>query len=309
MRAKRYEPCIECNTQRAHCCKASRNREVIISITSRLLVRVRSPAKHSKFTQIRLEGFFCTPKTLPKRYQTQLLEIMLKLTPILLAIATGLVMYLVSSWRLKRQLDAQSTALAEPGLMALTAKLAKALDLPGLKVNVFEIEPVNGLAAPDGRVFITRGFLNKYKVNEITGEEIASVIAHELGHVALGHAKRRMIDFSGQNAIRVVLVMILSRFIPFVGVYIANFLAGLIGSRLSRQDEYEADAYAAALLTKAGIGTAPQINLFKKLDKMAPTTGMPAWMMSHPKSVQRIAAIEKLAANWGANKPVNITES
>lgn len=226
---------------------------------------------------------------------------MLKLTPILLAIGTAVVMYLFSAWRTNRMLDSQSTPLEEPRLLALSNRLARALDLPRLDVHVYEIDVINGLASADGRIFITRGFLNKMKAEEVTEEEITSVIAHELGHVALGHSKRRMIDFSGQNAIRVILSIILARFIPFIGVYIADFIAKLIGSRLSRQDEYEADAYAAALLTKAKIGVAPQINLFKKLDKMAPTAGMPAWMLSHPKAGQRIAAIEKLAAQWGDN--------
>ena len=40
------------------------------------------------------------------------------------------------------------------------------------------------------------------------------MIAHELGHVALGHSRRRMIDFSGQNALRTALTWCLGRFIP-----------------------------------------------------------------------------------------------
>jgi len=163
---------------------------------------------------------------------------MLKFTPILLAIAYAFVMYRVSVWRTRRELDAQSTELADPALKKLCDQMAAALDLPRIKVNIYEIEPVNGLAAPDGRIFITRGFYNKYRQGEVTGEEMASVIAHELGHVALGHSRRRMIDFAGQNAIRTALAMILSRFIPFIGVYIANFLTMLIASRLSRSDEY-----------------------------------------------------------------------
>ncbi|KAG1648250.1 Metalloprotease LoiP [Nymphon striatum] len=125
------------------------------------------------------------------------------------------------------------------------------------QVHIYEIEPINGLAAPDGR-FITRGFFNKYKEGEVNAAEMASVIAHELGHVALGHSRRRMIDFSGQNAIRVALATVLGRIIPGVGVWIANMLTTMLAARRSRSDEYEADAYASALLTKAGIGTAPQ---------------------------------------------------
>ncbi|MEM9814633.1 MAG: M48 family metalloprotease [Pseudomonadota bacterium] len=223
---------------------------------------------------------------------------MIKLMPILLAVVIGLSMYMMSSWRLRRTLDQQSTRLADRRLEGLCAEMAEAVGIPELKVHVYEIDPINGLAAPDGRIFITRGFLRKYHAGEVSAEEIASVIAHELGHVALGHARRRMIDFSGQNAVRVILAMILGRFIPFVGIYIADFLARLLGTSLSRSDEYEADAYAAAVLTKAGIGTAPQISLLQKLSRMVPTHGMPAWMMTHPKAEARIAAIEKLSTGW-----------
>ncbi|MDJ0638456.1 MAG: M48 family metallopeptidase [Paracoccaceae bacterium] len=226
---------------------------------------------------------------------------MLKFTPILLAIAYALVMYKFSAWRTKSELDQKSSELVDPGLKALTDKMAAALDLPRIRVHLYEVEPVNGLAAPDGRIFLTRGFYQKYRAGEVTGEEMASVIAHELGHVALGHSRRRMIDFSGQNAIRAALAMILGRFLPGIGVYIANFLTTLLAARLSRNDEYEADAYASALLVKSGIGTEPQKSLFRKLEKLTGVGGgMPVWLMSHPKTGDRIAAIEKLEARWAA---------
>jgi len=63
--------------------------------------------------------------------------------------------------------------------------MARALDLPRIKVHIYEIDPV--------------------------AAELASVIAHELGHVALGHSRRRMIDFSGQNAMRTALAMVLDQ--------------------------------------------------------------------------------------------------
>ncbi len=224
---------------------------------------------------------------------------MLKFTPILLAIVYGLVMYRFSAWRLRKELDEKSTRLNDPMLQYMLDQMAAALDLDKIKVYVYEIEPVNGLAAPDGRIFITRGFMNKFKAGEVSSDELASVIAHELGHVALGHSRRRMIDFSGQNAIRVALGMILGRILPGIGVYLANFLTTMIGARLSRSDEYEADAYAAALLTKSGIGTRAQKSLFTKLEALTGASGQPmAWLMSHPKTQMRIAAIEKLENKW-----------
>lgn len=226
---------------------------------------------------------------------------MLKFTPILLAILYGLVMYRLSAWRTARMLDEQSTELADQGLKTLVDRMAAALDLPRIRVHIYEIEPVNGLAAPDGRIFITRGFYERYRQGEVSGEELSSVIAHELGHVALGHSRRRMIDFSGQNALRTALGMVLARFIPGVGPWIANMLTSLLAARLSRSDEYEADEYAAALLTKAGIGTAPQKTLFEKLEKLtaARKGAAPAWLLSHPKTAERIKAIETLEQKWG----------
>ncbi len=227
---------------------------------------------------------------------------MLKFTPILLAILYALAMYRFSAWRTARKLDAKSTELADPMLKTLTDRMAAALDLPRIRVHIYEVEPVNGLAAPDGRIFITRGFFKKYRAGEVNADEMASVIAHELGHVALGHSRRRMIDFSGQNALRTALAMVIGRFLPGIGGLIANALTTLLAARLSRQDEYEADAYASALLVKAGIGTGPQKSLFTKLEALTRTNmgAVPAWLLSHPKVEDRIAAIETLEARWSA---------
>ncbi|MEP0153455.1 M48 family metallopeptidase [Pseudophaeobacter sp.] len=225
---------------------------------------------------------------------------MLRFTPILLAVIYGLVSYRISVWRTHRELDARSTELADAKLRRLTDRMAAALEIDRIPVFIYEVEPVNGLAAPDGRIFITRGFYQKYQNGEVTEAELASVIAHELGHVALGHAKKRVIDFSGQNALRTALMMILGRYIPFVGPWIAGMLANLLAARLSRSDEYEADEYAAALLTKSGIGLEPQKALFRKLEALTQErAGMaPAWLMSHPKTEERIAALERLEADW-----------
>lgn len=221
--------------------------------------------------------------------------------PILIAVVTALALYQLGAWRAARALDAASRPLDDPSLRPVLARLARALDLPALRVHVWEVEPVNGLAAPDGRIFLTRGFLRRHAAGEITAEELASVVAHELGHVALGHARRRMIDASGANAVRAALAMSLGRVLPGLGLVIANALAHLLTARLSRQDEYEADAYAAALMTKAGFGVAPQASLLAKLDRMAGAAGRPSvWLASHPPGAERIAAIRGLEARWRA---------
>ena len=199
------------------------------------------------------------------------------------------------------KLISQSTILTEPILKSLTTRIAKSLNLNEIPVRIHEVKSFNGLATSDGKIFITRGALDDFYKGKVTAEELSSIIAHELGHVALGHSKRRMIDFSMQNALRIILSLAIGRLIPAIGTYIANFLTSLLAAKLSRNDEYEADAYAAALLAKSGIGTNAQISLLKKLDTLGKDNGsIPQWLMSHPKTSDRILAIEKLTKNWTA---------
>jgi metalloprotease len=222
------------------------------------------------------------------------------LIPLILAVGYAFLTMRFSVWRTKRLLDERSQPLTDPSITRLADQMAAAMNIPEIKVSVFDVEAVNGLAAPDGRIFLTRGFLNRKARGEVTAEELASVIAHEMGHVAQGHMRRRMIDFTGQNAVFVMLSAVLNRFLPFIGVWIANLISAALMARLSRRDEFEADAYASALLIKAGIGTGPQKSLFRKLEALTQTRaeGVPAWLLSHPKVDERIAAIEANETRW-----------
>ena len=117
---------------------------------------------------------------------------MIKIIPIILPLVYGLAMFRLSAWRLNRTLKNQSSLLADKQLLEPIQRLADALDLESISVNIYEIEPINGLAAPDGKIFITRGFYNKFISGEVSGSELASVIAHELGHVVLRHSAEMM---------------------------------------------------------------------------------------------------------------------
>jgi metalloprotease len=229
------------------------------------------------------------------------------LVPIALALLYAFLMMRFSLWRTKRLLDERSKPLTDPAITQLADRMAAAMDLPRINVSVFEVEPVNGLAAADGRIFLTRGFLDRKDRGEVSAEELASVIAHELGHVAQGHMRRRMIDFTGQNAVFVMLSAFLNRFLPFIGIWIANLISTALMARLSRRDEFEADAYATALLIKSGIGTGPQKSLFRKLGALTANRadGIPAWLLSHPKVEDRIAAIEANEVRWTGGSQIS----
>ena len=107
---------------------------------------------------------------------------MLKLTPLLLMVLYGVIAFRFSVWRTLKELDARSNPLRDPVLQDHIQRLALPLGVSEIPVHVYEIDPVNGLAAPDGRIFLTRGFLRKYQNGDVTADELTSVIAHELAH-------------------------------------------------------------------------------------------------------------------------------
>lgn len=222
------------------------------------------------------------------------------LLPVIIAAVWGYAMMRVSVAQLRRDLDRNSTLIDEPELEAAIRRLGRQVGVDHLQAHIYKMDVVNGLAAPDGRIFITSGLFERYKRGEFTAHEIASVIAHELGHVARGHAKRRMIDWTGQNAARMALGMIISRFIPVIGFYIANFIATAFMSKLSRRDEFEADEYASALMVKAGYGVEPQVTMFEKLSRLNPGGRGVAWLQSHPQTEERIEAIRLRSSGWSA---------
>lgn len=227
---------------------------------------------------------------------------MVSVVPLFLALLGGLAYWQLSVWRTHRALDAASTRLADARLLDLTGQLAQALDLDQVPVFIHETPAINGLAAPDGRIFLTRGFYDRYRAGKVTADELASVIAHELGHVALGHSRRRMILFALQNATRGGLIAVLARLLPGFAPLVAGFVMDLVVSGMSRQDEHEADAYASALLVKAGLGLGAQISLFEKLEHLSGARGTraPVWLMSHPRTRDRIARIRQRQTRWQA---------
>lgn len=98
---------------------------------------------------------------------------------------------------------------------------------------------------------------------------------------------------------RVALGAVLSRFLPGIGMIIANGLGSLLMAKLSRSDEFEADAYATALLMQSGLSVDAQISLFEKLDKLVGNAGLsPDWLLSHPKAQDRIGEIRNNVYRW-----------
>jgi len=235
--------------------------------------------------------------------------VMLKLLlPVLLIVG------LVAFWKVKarasgNQLRRVSRPLQHDQLGLLFRKLANAADIDQIEVRLLPDEKINGLATDTGEIYITQGLLDTFRAGKVSARELASVAAHEMGHLALGHMKRRMIEVAGRQAAHLVLGGLLARLIPFVGNYLAVWLLNLVTASLSRRDEFEADAYATALMVRSGLGAEPQATMLEKLPKLVPgADGVPAWLSSHPPSDQRARAIRENAARWQNHEPHAATD-
>ena len=225
-----------------------------------------------------------------------------KILPIVFLVSVFYIGSIYSSRNLSKKLEKKSQIFHDPVIDNYLMKFKSLLNLRYLKVFVLNEKQINGLVTPNGNIYITQGFIDQYRAGKVSGVELTTVIAHELGHLALGHTKKRLITFSAISAISMVVSTILSRLIPYLGSIIGRYLSQVLISGLSRKDEFEADSYAAALLIKSGIGTAPQISLLKKLEQL---TGIVSsnvtWTISHPSPEQRIKAIQSLEASWMTN--------
>lgn len=221
------------------------------------------------------------------------------LLPFALILAWGLAMRWASVRALTARLDREAKPVDDPELEALVRRLGRQVGIDHLRAYSFPMEAINGLAAPDGRLFVTTGLLRRMRAGIVSRAEVASVVAHELGHVARGHHKRRLVDWTGANIARMAAGVALGRVIPIIGPWIAATAASLLIARLSRRDEFEADEYASALMVAAGLGAKPQADMLRKLEEEVPLHGKGvAWLESHPPVAERVAAIEANDAKW-----------
>ena len=200
--------------------------------------------------------------------------------------------------RNRRPLDA-------PELNRVIGRLARAVGIERPPVYAVGSPIVNAFAAPDGGIYLTDGLLAEFERGRFNAVEMGSIVAHELGHVAMGHAPKRMRAVWLTHAARAVAFVLLGRFNPALAIQGGNLLAQLVLSRLSRTDEFQADAFATGLMQKAGYGTKPQIAMLRKIGALHPTggTAQVSWLASHPPIDERVAAIERQVADEHAQVP------
>lgn len=117
---------------------------------------------------------------------------------------------------------------------------------------VFDSEMINAFTVPGGNILISTGLIRFCD----SPEELAAVMAHEMGHVEERHVVSRLIKELGLD--------ILTSGDQFV---IGEVTGLLTSTSFDRKQEEEADLFAAELLERSSIEPRTMATLFRKLEE------------------------------------------
>ncbi len=177
---------------------------------------------------------------------------------------------------------------------------AAGLDRKSVRVVLIKDSEINAFVAQGQVVYIHSGLLTASdNVNQLQG-----VIAHELGHVAGGHAIRIYEGTSKATAIS-ILSLVLGAAAMAVGAgeagmgILAAGQQAAMGSFLAftRAQEASSDQAGAQYLSKAGVSGRGSIEFFKRLQNQEYRLAIYAkdsYNRTHPLSSERIAALTEL---------------
>ncbi len=149
---------------------------------------------------------------------------------------------------------------------------------------------MNAFAIPGGYVYITRQLMGV--MNDEA--ELASVLGHEVGHVAANHQKSRSrTGLLGQIlSAGAALVTRSQQIAQGVGQ-----LTQLVGLKFSRDQEYQSDALGVSYLARAGYDPSATASMLQQLgaatsleQRLAGRAerSTPSWASSHPLSADRV---------------------
>ena len=145
------------------------------------------------------------------------------------------------------------SAAALKRVNAIGSKLLKANNVNyDIEFKVSNEEDVNAYANINKEIYVYKGLL-EFVDND---EELAGVIGHEMGHIINGHCAKQGVLNTG---IAVVASMVTkNETVNAVGQQLAQ-------SKLSRNDEFEADITGVDLMTKAGYNPLAMVSLLNKI--------------------------------------------
>jgi Zn-dependent protease with chaperone function len=166
---------------------------------------------------------------------------------------------------------------------AAFAKLVEALRVPAgldepVASSVLDTPIPNAYALPGGRFFLLSGLLEKAH----GPDEIAGVLAHELGHLKHRDNVRELI-YNGGSSFLIGLL-----FGDMTGAGAAMFASRtLVSASYSREAEHDADSFAIEVMHKLGRPTRPMGELmFRVTGKEG--NRRPSILASHPLSEDRL---------------------
>jgi Zn-dependent protease with chaperone function len=199
---------------------------------------------------------------------------------------------------------------ATPDSELALAKLTSAIDAEGgqIRVGIANISLVNAVALPGSQVLLFDGIVQQAE----SPEELAGVLAHEIGHVRERHVMSALLRQFG-------LTVLLSG----ANSGAANSAFGLASLSYSRAAERQADAIGRRLLAGADISPLGTAGFFDRVAKeFGETAGgtvasnsdgegkrqggieeMTGWLASHPASHERAAEYRAAARPRGAYRP------
>jgi len=219
-----------------------------------------------------------------------------------------LVVCLVLPRRLKRMEDeVDEGALGEQALEALREQTrVSPLDdpLPGrilgefrrlrrLRIGAYrfyrsEQEGVNAMALPGGIAVLTTGLLEQVAAGELSEDELAAVLAHEIAHIELGHGRAAAVrqTLSGWAGRALA-----ARALGPMGQVLLPAGVKTLSRSATRAAELAADAWAFELLGRSRYDRAALATMLRKLAKWDRRHGL--WS-THPAPAARIAALTEL---------------
>lgn len=154
-----------------------------------------------------------------------------------------------------------------------------------ITIRVIDSPIINALALPGGKVWVTRGLIDKAG----SPDEVAAVIAHEIAHV---ESRDVLVSLYRVMGFGLILDAVLGGGTG-AGQQIIMLGANLADSRHSREVESRADARGMALLHAAGLDSRGMAGFFDRLSSLEPKGALGDWMelvSSHPNSANRVKA-------------------
>jgi Zn-dependent protease with chaperone function len=177
----------------------------------------------------------------------------------------------------------------KPGRAALdklTGRLEAGAALPiPLKIAVVRRSETNAIALPGGHIYVFEGLVRRAR----TAEELAGVVAHEIGHVAHRDGTRSLLQSAGLSFL---FGMLLGDFTGGGVVVIAA--KTVVQSAYSREVEGAADLYGVRLMATVG-GDARDYAAILKRIAGAIEPGVKI-LLDHPQTKDRVAAVEAYVA-------------